>query len=198
MVLRVFVVCVFVLSMVSVSWASGAHDGLLCTGCHGIHTAKGDIIFAVEPNKKAVNPKTKQSYTGTTALCLGCHETPDKGGMGIMAVSANMSHPYGVEPNPKVATVPSALLRGGKLECVGCHDPHPSNPNYKYLRVDTAKGSKMSDFCAMCHSSKADAAVVRNLKIFNSMDERSASATTVSSPETRTPMSVPAAPKKKQ
>lgn len=193
MLLRVFAVCVFVLCLVSMSWALGAHDGLLCTGCHGIHSAKGEIIFAVEPNKKSINSRTKQPYTGTTALCLGCHETPDKGGMGILAVSSHISHPYGVTPNTKVATVPAAFLRDGRLECVGCHDPHPSNPYFKYLRVDTAKGSKMSDFCAMCHSSKADPASVRDLKIFNSMDERGYTPASVSAPAAPTP----SAPKKK-
>lgn len=193
MFLRLLAVCIFVLSLTSVSWALGAHDGLLCTGCHGIHTAKGDIIFAVEPNKKAINPKTKQPNTGTTALCLGCHENPDKGGMGIMPVAGHMSHPFGVSPNAKVATVPGAFLRDGKLECVGCHDPHPSNPYYKYLRVDTSKGSKMSDFCAMCHSSKADPNVVKNLKMFNSMDERTYTPAATATTST----SAPAAPKKK-
>ncbi len=197
MFLRLFAVCFFVLTMVSMSWAIGAHDGLLCTGCHGIHTAKGEIIFAVEPNKKSINPRTRQPYTGTTALCLGCHETPDKGGMGIMAVSSNMSHPYGVAPNSKVATVPSVFLRDGKLECVGCHDPHPSNPNYKYLRVDTAKGSKMADFCAMCHSSKADPRIVKELKVFNSMDERKVAASAPSAPETPASAPASASPKKR-
>jgi predicted CXXCH cytochrome family protein len=194
MALRFFAVCVFVLSMVSLSWAAGAHDGLLCTGCHGIHTAKGEIIFAVEPNKKAINPRTKQPNSGTTALCLGCHENPDKGGMGIMPVSGHMSHPFGISPNTKVAVVPAAFLRDGKLECVGCHDPHPSNPYYKYLRVDTSKGSKMSDFCAMCHASKADPNVVKGLKIFDSMDEKNYSPVQVSTPATP---AAPAAPKKK-
>jgi len=162
----VFVALAFV---PAVSFGFGAHDRLSCTGCHGIHTAKGEIIFAVEPNKKSINPWTKQPNTGVTALCLGCHETMDKGGMGILPISAAMSHPFGVSPNPKVATVPSMLLRDGKLECVGCHDPHPSNPNYKYLRVDTQKGAKMAAFCGLCHASKGGAEMVT---IFDSMDER--------------------------
>lgn len=151
--------------------AAGKHELLNCTGCHGIHTAKGEIIFAVEPNKKAVNPKTKAPYTGVTALCLGCHETPERGGAGIAPVSGAMSHPFSVTPNPKVATVPQGLLRDGKLECVGCHDPHPSNPNYKYLRVDTKGGREMEVFCAACHPSKAEKAP-KEVKIFDSMDER--------------------------
>ncbi len=174
-VLRVLGVFILTLAVPALVYAAGAHDGLNCVGCHGIHNAKGDIIFAVEPNKKAVNPKTNQPFTGITALCLGCHETIDRGGMGIAAVSAKHSHPYGVKANPKVAAVPDVFLRNGNLDCVGCHDPHPSNPNYKYLRVDTAKGAKMGDFCAMCHASKASAGAVKSMKIFDSMDERKAS-----------------------
>lgn len=154
-----------------ISFGAGAHDGLNCTGCHGIHTAKGEIIFAVEPNKKSINPKTKQPSSGTTALCLGCHETMDKGGLGIMPVSATKSHPFGIVPNQKVATMPSILLRDGRLECVGCHDPHPSNPNYKYLRVGTAGGAKMQTFCTMCHASKSGV-TPEMVTIFDSMDER--------------------------
>ncbi|MDP2754112.1 MAG: cytochrome c3 family protein [Nitrospirota bacterium] len=170
--LRCLGILFVLLALPAFAFAAGKHDGLNCTGCHGIHTAKGEIIFAVEANKKSVNPKTKQPYTGITALCLGCHETIEKGGLGILAVSASHSHPYGVTANPKVALVPAVFLRDQRLDCVGCHDPHPSNTNYKYLRVDTAKGAKMQDFCAMCHPAKADPKVLKELKIFDSMDER--------------------------
>jgi predicted CXXCH cytochrome family protein len=171
-VFRIVAIVILTLSVPAVGFAAGAHDLLNCVGCHGIHDAKGDIIFAVEPNKKSINPRTKQPFTGVTALCLGCHEDIEKGGMGILVISSKHSHPFGVSPNPKVATVPGVFLRGGQLECVGCHDPHPSNPNYKYLRVDTAKGANIQNFCAMCHGSKTDAKVAKGVKIFNSMDER--------------------------
>ncbi len=151
--------------------AAGGHDSVGCTGCHSIHAAKGEVIFAVGPNKQAINPKTKQPYSGTTALCLGCHEDSAKGGQGYAPISAHMSHPYGLATiDPKVAKVPAELLReGGRFECLGCHDPHPSNPNYKYLRVDTAKGSKMDAFCAVCHPVKAEAQ--EKVALFTSMDE---------------------------
>lgn len=171
-------------------FAAGAHDPLGCTGCHSIHVAKGEVIFAVEANKKALNPKTKQPSTGTTALCLACHEAPEKGGMGIMPVSASMSHPFGIAANPKVASVPQPLLRDGKLECVGCHDPHPSNTYYKYLRVDTARGAKMQVFCSLCHVSKSGVKVDAGA-IFDSMDERAPGARPASEP----PKEKPTAPK---
>jgi hypothetical protein len=69
--------------------------------------------------------------------------------------------------------VPGELLRdGGRFECLGCHDPHPSNPYYKYLRVDTgSKGAKMDVFCAVCHPIKADGGAVQQVSLFTSMDE---------------------------
>ncbi len=154
--------------------AAGGHDGIGCAGCHSIHAAKGDIIFAVASNKTVVNPKTKQPYTGTTALCLGCHSESSQGGQGYAPVHANMSHPYGLtQVNPKVAKVPPELLReGGRFECLGCHDPHPSNPYYKYLRVDTNKGASMDAFCAVCHPIKADTSTASaKVVLFTSMDE---------------------------
>jgi predicted CXXCH cytochrome family protein len=154
--------------------ATGAHDGVGCTGCHAIHTAKGDVIFAVAPNKSDLNPRTKTPYSGKTALCLGCHQDSGKGGQGYAPIHSNLSHPYGLtNVDLHVAKVPGDLLRDGKFECVSCHDPHPSNPNYKYLRVDTgAKGQNMDPFCAVCHPIKADAALAANrASLFSSMDE---------------------------
>src|SRR6266508_1208867 len=106
--------------------------------------------------------------------CVGCHEESSKGGQGYAPIAAHMSHPYGLAAvDAKVAKVPGELLReGGRFECLGCHDPHPSNPYYKYLRVDTAKGSKMDAFCAVCHPIKADVATVQEKAVlFTSMDE---------------------------
>ena len=177
--------------------AAGGHDGVGCTGCHAIHTAKGDIIFAVGPNKSAINPKTKTPFSGTTALCLGCHEDSNQGGQGYAPVHSRMSHPYGMASvDPKVAKVPAELLRdGGRFECLGCHDPHPSNPNFKYLRVDTGnKGQGMDAFCAVCHPIKADASVASRATLFTSMDE-TGSRSVKAAPAA--PAAKPAAPAKK-
>jgi predicted CXXCH cytochrome family protein len=174
--------------------AAGGHDAVGCVGCHSIHAAKDKIIFAVSANKQAVNPKTKQPYTGTTALCLGCHEDSSKGGQGYAPVSGHMSHPYGLASvDPKVAKVPQELLReGGRFECMGCHDPHPSNPNYKYLRVDTNKGSNMDAFCAICHPVKADDAAVKQAVIFTSMDETASRVLAKTGAEKAAPAAAPA------
>jgi predicted CXXCH cytochrome family protein len=135
-----------------------------------------------------VNPKTKQPYTGTTALCLGCHEDSSKGGQGYAPVSGHISHPFGLaQVDARVAKVPAELLReGGRFECLGCHDPHPSNPYYKYLRADTAKGSKMDAFCGVCHPVKADPGASEKVVLFTSMDETAGGVL---------PKAAPAAPK---
>ncbi|MFZ6017653.1 MAG: cytochrome c3 family protein [Nitrospirota bacterium] len=193
-VLRFLGILILSLALPAISFAAGGHDGLNCTGCHDIHSAKGPIIFAVPENKKSINPRTNQPFATTTALCLGCHETMEKGGLGIKAISAHISHPYGVVPNPKVAIVPEVFLRDGRLECVGCHDPHPSNTYHRYLRVETAKGVKMAEFCALCHSAKADPRVLKEMRIFDSMDQRKVSL----APALESPAVPEAAPKKKK
>lgn len=161
----------------ALAFAAGGHDSVGCNGCHSLHAAKGENIFAVSPNTKYLNPKTKQPFTGTTALCLACHQDSDKGGQGFLPVSQHLSHPFGISSvNPKVARVPAELLKDGRFECMGCHDPHPSNPNYKYLRVDVgAKGQGIDKFCGVCHPSKSDASA-QTVAFFDSMDERRAPA----------------------
>ncbi|MCP4657917.1 MAG: cytochrome C [bacterium] len=162
-------VMLMVLLLPAVAFAAGGHEGLVCTGCHSIHEAKADIIFALDANLEAVNPLTNSSYTGVSALCLSCHE--DTGGMGILPVFGSASHPYGVAPDPRIAEVPALFLRDGTLGCVGCHDPHPSNANYQYLRVPTARGNQMQDFCNLCHVSKSGVRADPS-GVFTSMDEQ--------------------------
>ncbi|HUL60802.1 MAG TPA: cytochrome c3 family protein [Anaeromyxobacteraceae bacterium] len=184
------------------AFPAGGHDSIGCTGCHSIHTAKDTLIFAVQANKQLLNPKTKQPYTGTTALCLGCHADSNQGGQGYAPVHANMSHPYGLASvNPKIAKVPPELLReGGRFECLGCHDPHPSNPYYKYLRVDTANGQKFDAFCGVCHPIKADVASLgAKVTFFTSMDETGTRTLAPAGEKAAAPAKAPAAaPAKKK
>jgi predicted CXXCH cytochrome family protein len=153
-----FTIAAIVLCLPMAAFAAGGHGGLTCTGCHSLHEAKtGNFIFSVEPNAKDINPVTKQPYTGTTAICLSCHQSPEKGGHGMTPISRHMSHPYGLASvNSKVANVPQDYLSNGRFECTSCHDPHPSNTNRKYLRINTSGSSTMEDFCSICHANKAE------------------------------------------
>ncbi|MDE2182640.1 MAG: cytochrome C [Alphaproteobacteria bacterium] len=162
----------FALMLPTSALAYGPHDGLSCEGCHAPHAAKGDFIFAVGPNTKDVNARTGQPEAGTTALCLGCHQDSANGGLGVKPIASHVSHPYGLNVvNSHVANVPSGLLENGNFGCMACHDPHPSNPNYKYLRVDTSGGKDMARFCTSCHEMKAAADESQGTKFFTSMDE---------------------------
>lgn len=139
---------ILILAFAPAAFAAG-HD-IDCKECHSVHNAKGAFIFSVQPF-------SGQTATGTTikpdqidALCLGCHNEE----MGIIPIDLNHSHPTGVQPGK--IKVPEKLLRSGLLTCVGCHDPHPSNQNYKYLIVDTHDGRDMGVFCAKCHPAQSD------------------------------------------
>ncbi len=154
--------------------ALGGHDSVGCAGCHSLHTAKGERIFAVPPNPKLIEPRTNQPYTGTTAFCLYCHADANKGGQGYLPISRHTSHPYGLPSvSSRIARVPAELLgEGGRFECLSCHDAHPSNPNYRYSRVDIGpKGEDMEKLCVLCHPAKAEGGGTRKVVLFDSMDE---------------------------
>lgn len=151
--------------------AYGSHDMLNCSGCHSIHYAKAYKAFAVV-NEKAANPRGNGAIDGVSALCLGCHENPENGGAGLKPIALHTTHPVNLAPNGKIAKVPATALVGGKLQCTSCHDPHPSNPSYQYLRVDTKGGGELPLFCAMCHPAKVDPSGLKGgLQAFTSMDE---------------------------
>ena len=137
----------------------GGHDKVGCRGCHV--AVKGKQMYDLPPNTSYLDPRTKKPYSGSTAFCLMCHLETDVGGRGHLPVSRQHSHPFGLETvNPRIARVPAELLaKDGRFDCMACHDPHPSNRNYKYVRLDVGpKGERMDGFCAVCHSAKADAA----------------------------------------
>lgn len=131
--------------------AAGGHDLVGCSGCH---LRKGGP-FPV--NTRYLDPLTNQPYSGTTAVCLACHQDVEKGGQGYAPIARHLSHPFALPSvNPKRAKVPEDMLLNGRFECMSCHDPHPSNANFKYLRVDVGpKGQRTELFCARCHPAKA-------------------------------------------
>jgi predicted CXXCH cytochrome family protein len=124
--------------------AYGPHDNE-CIDCHGIHSAKGQSLIAVEPYAPQ-NPATGATVKDISTLCLGCHSTQG----GILEIDLMQSHPIGIIP--KRSKVPAANLSlDGTITCISCHDPHPSNPNYKYLRGNVTKSTEMGSFCGICH-----------------------------------------------
>lgn len=129
--------------------AFGPHDNE-CVECHGIHTAQGARLIAVEPYE-ADNPNTGTSVRDVSSLCLGCHS--EQGG--VLEIDLMKTHPIGIIP--KRAQPPRENLSvDGTLTCTSCHDPHPSNPNYKYLRAEVTGYSDMGNFCQICHPEKRE------------------------------------------
>lgn len=171
-----FLIAFAAMFMVSEAKASGPHEVLDCLGCHDPHYAKAQKLFKVK-NEIYPNPRTGKTIDGVSGLCLGCHNLQKYGGAGVKPIYLHMTHPVNVQPNPRIANVPDKLLRDGIIQCTSCHDPHPSNPNWRYLRVDTEGGSMVGQFCGMCHGSKADKAYyggdfeAGKLKVFSSFNE---------------------------
>jgi predicted CXXCH cytochrome family protein len=133
--------------------AYGPHDNN-CVSCHSIHKGQADPIWSLAPYK-GKNPATGKPVTGIAALCFSCHAE----GL-VKPVKLLHSHP--VEVVPKKAKVPANLLVNGKISCTGCHDPHPSNPNYRYLVKPTKNGAELGKFCAVCHGDKVGATPLKS------------------------------------
>jgi len=176
------VMCLFA---VIPAMAAGPHGDITCIGCHSPHYAVDNKIFAVK-NTQATNPLNGEPIGDLVAAkCLGCHQTMELGGAGIRPIHLHTTHPLGIKPNPKIADVPANLLNKGKLDCISCHEPHPSNSNFMYLRVDVgAQGEKLQNFCSTCHSAKADMQAMgmtgaNQMPVFSAMDQQKGPGTTM-------------------
>jgi hypothetical protein len=154
------------------AFAMGGHDAVGCAGCHSAHAVRGAALFALAENRKALDPRTDRPLGPLSALCLSCHADAEEGGRGIAPVSGHLGHPFSLaKVNPRLAKVPPELLRDGRFECVGCHDPHPSNPNYRYLRIAVTRTPTLAELCSVCHPRKADPGAA-GAPLFSTMDER--------------------------
>jgi len=137
--------------MATTAFAAGPHD-MECMECHSTHYAKGDYAVGVKPlfSENPARTRTGPQIEDIDALCLGCHNEEE----GILPVNMHTTHPTGVTPT--YTKVPRQLLKDGIFSCVSCHNPHPSNANYKYLILPTADGGNMGIFCAKCHPNQSD------------------------------------------
>ncbi len=138
-------------------WA-GPHDD--CTLCHGVHSGQGPVILTETPNTTTINPRTGKPMKRIGSLCLACH-APEPDGAGYRPVDLNHTHPVGFTPDPNKVVLP-AQSKGfpGEEEdvvCTSCHDQHPSNPYYMYLRWPSDGGSNLPMFCAKCHPKQSAA-----------------------------------------
>ncbi|MFQ5646987.1 MAG: hypothetical protein ACE5GM_08665 [bacterium] len=134
---------------------AGPHDD--CTLCHGVHTGQGPVILQEPPNTTTINPRTGQPMKRIGSLCLACHtEEPD--GAGYRPIDLAHTHPVGFTPGPRLVVLPDeAKGFPGEEEdivCTSCHNQHPANTNYRYLRWPSDGGNYLPMFCMHCHPEK--------------------------------------------
>ena len=160
-------------------------SGEICKPCHTPHNAKenNNVIWSHDPSttptyQNYTSPTTGAqsgtvSATGTTKLCLSCHDgttaldsyTGNTTG-GTSLVSGDSSfvgqdlrndHPIGVslatsntrDSSGYRATPTNSLpLFGGLVECASCHDVHNTSNQTSLLRVNNAA----SALCISCHT----------------------------------------------
>ncbi|MFK5976336.1 MAG: cytochrome c3 family protein [Sulfurovum sp.] len=174
--MKIIKIIVSMLIGITAVFGSGPHDAITCLGCHSAHFAMANKAFAVK-NTAAINPRTGEKINGLVAnRCLGCHQLEENGGAGIKPIHLHITHPIGMVPNLKIADVPESLLNKGRLDCVSCHEAHPSNDYFMYLRVDTKNGKYIEHFCVVCHSAKGDLEAMGfensdSIQVFSAMNQ---------------------------
>lgn len=174
--MKIIKVLVSMLIGITAIFANGPHDAITCLGCHSAHFAMANKAFGVK-NTSSTNPRTGKKIKGLVAnRCLGCHQLEENGGAGVRPIHLHITHPIGMVPNPKIADVPESLLNNGRLDCISCHEAHPSNAHFMYLRVDTKRGKNIEHFCVVCHSAKGDLKAMGfknadDIQVFSAMDQ---------------------------
>ncbi|QOY52096.1 cytochrome c3 family protein [Candidatus Sulfurimonas baltica] len=131
---------------------------LACLGCHDGISAMNSVINA--PGSGAGGSNTTGILIGGTLQLprsMGNLDTNSIGGQGLLTDDHPMSIVYTPgKANLKAlnsgltdfvgATQISELLRGGKVHCVSCHDPHTARS--RYLRNENTN----SALCLGCHN----------------------------------------------
>ncbi|MGA1868211.1 MAG: hypothetical protein ACMUJM_06655 [bacterium] len=152
----VFFIFIFIASTYPPSAEAGnGHEE--CSPCHSVHNAQGSLLFPRQLNTQTINPYTGESLGKRDALCMSCH-APKPEGEGIRALDLTRKHYFG--GNPKIVKLPPEAVRGRNerghvFTCLSCHDPHPANKNYCYLRTDKdlkiSEKAGVKNFCLWCH-----------------------------------------------
>ena len=127
-----------------------------CALCHGAHTAVGPGLLTTKVDTTTVNPATEKPLGRVDAMCMACH-ADEPNGLGYRPVAMENTHPSGITPVKVKLPADAKGFKGeeDKLTCMGCHDPHPSNPNYMYLRGPTVSAGNTQAFCVWCHPEQA-------------------------------------------
>jgi hypothetical protein len=115
-----------------------------CDMCH-IDVKQKNYQLVIRPDYSVINQFTGKAYGKDDALCMSCHRN----------FEAKTIHPVGIVPQSMVLPQEARGFAGqeNEITCRSCHDPHPQNKNYKYLRWPADRGVNISKFCVVkCHS----------------------------------------------
>jgi len=116
-----------------------------CSLCHEMEGKKAKRV-KIEPDRKTINPFTDKPYGPVDGICIRCHPK----------FTHKEGHVLGVRP--KKVYVPAEYLRykgqEGELTCLSCHNPHPHETKYMYLRWEVTK-TEIKKLCTRCHINEA-------------------------------------------
>jgi mono/diheme cytochrome c family protein len=137
----------------------------ICLSCHTPEKGDDRILDdefveelerkeALEEEKKKKEMFQEMGVEDTTAIFGELMLEPVD--VGFRVIDLHETHPVGIIAKKVTLPKESQGFKGqeNQLTCLGCHDHHPSNPNYMYLRWPTDKGKNISKFCAHCHGDK--------------------------------------------
>ncbi len=125
----------------------------ICLNCHGDEEYKtqlhelGANIAQLEGEPEA---KPEGSTTPLDEIMLAPAD------VGFRIIDLHETHPVGIIPKKVVLPEEAKGFKWQEeqLTCMGCHNHHPSNPNYKYLRWPVKDGNDLNSFCKHCHNDK--------------------------------------------
>ncbi len=124
----------------------------ICLSCHGDEEFKAQLKESGVGISFLDDTEAKPEGTSTPLdeMELGPVD------VGFKIIDLHETHPVGIVTKKVILPEESRGFKWqeNQLTCLGCHDHHPSNPNYKYLRWPTDGGEDINGFCAHCHADK--------------------------------------------
>ena len=129
------------------AYSAGKEDGHKpCSLCHEMKGKKAQKV-KIKPDTKTINPYTVKPFGPVDGVCIRCHND---------LIHINKGHVLGIRPEK--ANVPDECLgyegQEGELTCLSCHNPHPHETKYKFLRWQVTE-TGVDKLCRRCHVEKA-------------------------------------------